>query len=122
MTPQQPSLQNWKTQLRKGVLELCILNRLLRRECYGYDLVQDLKRVDVLQMREGTIYPILARLEEDGLVASHVETSSSGPPRKYVKITRDGEKAVEEMNRHWEQIRTAVHTAKSAKGGKTDEN
>lgn len=53
------SVKNWKTQLRKGLLELCVLNRLRYREYYGYDLVQELKGIEVLQMRECTVYPIL---------------------------------------------------------------
>lgn len=108
------SLQNWKTQLRKGLLELCILNRLQHREYYGYDLVQELKRIDVLQMREGTIYPILARMEEDGMVTSQVKPSNNGPPRKYFVITRSGKQDIKEMNKHWDNILAAVRFAKDA--------
>ncbi len=115
------SLANWKTQLRKGLLELCTLNFLGHRDYYGYDLVQDLKRIDVLQMREGTIYPILARLEEDGLVASRVEPSSSGPPRKYFRITRKGKHAVAEMNRHWTGVQSAVDIARNTRREKQNE-
>jgi len=102
------ALQNWKTQLRKGLLELCILNCLNRREFYGYDLVQELKQTDGLAMREGNIYPILARLQEDGFVVSRTKPSDSGPPRKYFSITRMGRAALEEMNEHWSQIEAAV--------------
>jgi len=106
-------LQNWKTQLRKGLLELCILNFLRARECYGYDLVQELKQVQGLHMREGTIYPILARLEEDGLVDSRVRSSDNGPPRKYFRLTRTGKQAVEEMNEHWAEVEAAVAIARN---------
>jgi len=109
-------LQNWKTQLRKGILELCILNALKEKEYYGYDLVQTLKKVDLLQMREGTVYPILARLEEDGLVTSETRPSSSGPPRKYVRITRSGRAYVAEANEHWREIVQAVERAQSVQG------
>ena len=107
-------LQNWKTQLRKGILELCILNALKVKEYYGYDLVQSLKKIDVLQMREGTVYPILARLEEDGLVTSETRPSSSGPPRKYVRITPAGRAYVADANDHWREIVVAVERGRSA--------
>ncbi len=107
------SLQNWKTQLRKGLLELCVLNYLQRRKYHGYELVQYLKRIDVLQMREGTIYPILARLEEDGLVTHSVRPSENGPPRKYFQTTRAGRAAAQAMNRHWKDVEAAVRLATS---------
>ncbi|MHC4713378.1 MAG: PadR family transcriptional regulator [Planctomycetota bacterium] len=111
------TLANWKTQVRKGLLDLCVLNFLRRREYYGYDLVQDLKSIDGLQMREGTVYPILARLEEEGLVKSEVRPSSNGPPRKYFRITDAGRRAVGHMNAHWEHMGEAVRTARSARKG-----
>lgn len=102
---------NWKTQLRKGFLELCILNYLKVREFYGYDLVQELKKVDGLAMREGTIYPILARFQEDGLVCSKVQASGNGPPRKYFQITQQGMEILEEMNEHWHCMESAMRLA-----------
>ena len=102
------TLQNWKTQLRKGLLELCILNCLNRMDFYGYDLVQELKPTDSLAMREGNVYPILARLQEDGFVVRRTESSNSGPPRKYFAITRAGRDALDKMNEHWNQIEESV--------------
>jgi PadR family transcriptional regulator PadR len=104
-------LQKWRTQLRKGLLDLLVLNFLKRREYYGYDLVQELKQIDGLRMREGTIYPILARMQEDGLVRSEIRPSDAGPPRKYFGITAAGRKAVEEMNQHWGLVERAVEIA-----------
>ena len=106
-------LSNWRTQIRKGLLDLCVLNFLGGREYYGYDLVQDLKHIDGLRMREGTVYPILARLEEDGLVKSRVRPSTSGPPRKYFKITAAGRRAVKEMNEHFQEMAAAVRAARA---------
>jgi len=104
-------LEGWKTQLRKGLLDLCVLNFLGGHEYYGYDLVQEMKEIDGLQMREGMIYPILARLEEDGLVTSERRPSDAGPPRKYFLITKAGKEAVQQMNRHWQLMEVAVRTA-----------
>ena len=107
-------LERWKTQLRKGLLDLCVLNFLSAHEYYGYDLVQEMKEIDGLQMREGMIYPILARLEEDGLVRSERRPSDAGPPRKYFIITEAGREAVQQMNRHWQLMEVAVRMASHA--------
>ncbi len=76
------NLNNWQTQLRKGLLDIVILNLLRHGRCHGYEMVQTLKQVQGLKIREGNIYPILARLQTDGLVRSQSEASSDGPPRK----------------------------------------
>jgi len=72
---------NWVTQLRKGMLELCILNSMNGRRLYGYDIVKSLRGTDGLVISEGTIYPILSRLRNERYVESYIEESSSGPPR-----------------------------------------
>ncbi|GMW01681.1 MAG: PadR family transcriptional regulator [Candidatus Hydrogenedentota bacterium] len=107
MTPND-SLANWKTQLRKGFLDLCILRYLNAREFYGYDLVQELRKVDGTAMREGIIYPVLARLQEDGLVTNERRLSNSGPPRKYYQITPEGQRVLMEMEAHWRRIAEAM--------------
>jgi PadR family transcriptional regulator, regulatory protein PadR len=95
---------NWTTQLRKGVLELCILNIIGHRRIYGYDIVRRLRDVDVLVVREGTIYPILSRLKGDGLVRTSLEESPEGPARKYYELTRRGEQLLDEMNGYWDVL------------------
>jgi PadR family transcriptional regulator PadR len=98
------NLNNWQTQLRKGLLDTVILNLLQHGQCHGYDMVQTLKQINGLKIREGNIYPILARLQTDGMVTSYTETSRDGPPRKYFKLTEAGEKILFDMNAHWDQI------------------
>jgi PadR family transcriptional regulator len=95
---------NWTTQLRKGVLELCILNIIGHRRIYGYDIVRRLRDVDALVVREGTIYPILSRLKGDGLVRTSLEESPEGPARKYYELTRRGEQLLEQMNGYWDVL------------------
>jgi PadR family transcriptional regulator len=95
---------NWTTQLRKGVLELCILNIIGHRRIYGYDIVRRLRDVDALVVREGTIYPILSRLKGDGLVRTSLEESPEGPARKYYELTRRGELLLEQMNGYWDVL------------------
>lgn len=98
------NLNNWQTQLRKGLLDIVILNLLQHDQCHGYDMVQKLKQINGLKIREGNIYPILARLQTDGLVTSYSQDSRDGPPRKYFKLTETGKKKLADMNEHWDQI------------------
>jgi PadR family transcriptional regulator PadR len=97
-------LNNWQTQLRKGLLDIVILNLLRGGRRHGYEMVQTLKQIEGLGIREGNIYPILARLETDGLVISYSEASRDGPPRKYFRLTESGRKVLIDMNAHWDRI------------------
>lgn len=78
---------NWVVQVRKGVIELCILRTLAVRERYGYELVKELSEVPGLGLTEGTLYPLLSRLRVAGLVSTRLEESASGPARKYYALT-----------------------------------
>jgi PadR family transcriptional regulator PadR len=81
-----------------------VLNLLEQGDWHGYEMVQALKRINGLRVREGNIYPILARLQTDGLVTGNRESSPDGPPRKSFKLSPLGRKALAEMNAHWDQI------------------
>jgi PadR family transcriptional regulator PadR len=98
------NIENWQIQLRKGLLDIVVLNLLRRGPSHGYEMVQTMKRIEGLQIREGNIYPVLARLETDGLVTNYSHPSTDGPPRKYFKLTDAGLKTLEDMNRHWDRI------------------
>ena len=97
-------MDNWTTQLRKGLLELCIVSLLARREMYGYDLVKRLAAVKGVVVTEGTVYPLLSRLRKAGLVASRLEESPSGPARKYYVLTDQGRRAVAMMRGYWKDL------------------
>ena len=99
---------NWTVQVRKGLLELCILNALADEERYGYDLVKTLVEVHGLGVTEGTIYPLLSRLRVSGLVGSRLEESSSGPARKYYSLTREGRKVMDTMNDYVAELNRSV--------------
>jgi PadR family transcriptional regulator PadR len=99
---------NWKTQLRKGLLEMAALNLLQNGKIYGYEMVQKLKRLDGLKIREGNIYAILTRLRIDGLVKSGEEASEDGPPRIFFELTKQGWKILEEMNEHWDAVKKGI--------------
>jgi len=106
-------LDNWQVQIRKGLLELCILNALRHDRLYGYDIVKQLRGIDGLVIGDGTIYPILSRFRTQGLVETTIEESPDGPPRKYYCLTPLGKRCVEEMNVAWERIRQGVAALQS---------
>jgi len=106
-------LDNWTTQLRKGILELCILNTLRGARLYGYDIVKQLRQIEGLVISEGTIYPILSRFKREGLVETSIEESQEGPPRKYYRLTDRGEELLGQMNDCWEIIKSAIDTLRA---------
>lgn len=76
------------TQYKKGVLELCIMALLKKRDCYGYEISETLsKQIDIA---DGTVYPILRKLKSDGLLSTYLQEESGGPPRKYYSLTQNG--------------------------------
>lgn len=101
-------LDNWQVQVRKGLLELCVLNALREGKQYGYDIVKQLRALDGLVIGEGTIYPILSRFRKQGLVESTIEESPDGPPRKYYRLTPTGRRAIVQMNDAWDKIDQGV--------------
>ena len=102
------SLDNWMTQLRKGLLELAVLNTIADTPLYGYDIVRHLADVDHLVITEGTVYPILSRLKNSGLVDTYLEESPEGPARKYYRLTPRGRDDLQRMNQHWDSLHNAI--------------
>ncbi len=99
------SVENWKTQIRKGYLELCILLLIRsRKKVYGFDLIEQLSAAS-LEVKEGTLYPLLNRMAADGLLASIWETENvKGHPRKFYSLTKDGLKLLEQMDQEFTQM------------------
>ena len=87
------------SQLKRGTLELCVLSILARRDCYGYELVNAIS--ESMHITEGTIYPLLKRLKDDGSITSYLVESSEGPPRKYYSITDSGREKKSELESQW---------------------
>lgn len=100
--------ENWTVQMRKGVLDLCILMALSASEWYGYALVKALVAVPGVGVAEGSIYPLLARLKRQGLVTTRLEESSEGPARKYYSATAAGRALALEMELHFSEMRRGV--------------
>lgn len=105
-------LDNWATQLRKGMLELCILNAIKGTSLYGYDIVRKLRELDALVISEGTIYPILSRLKREGFVRTTIRESSQGPARKYYELTEKGEQTLSRMNDYWGDVKAGTDALK----------
>lgn len=93
--------ENWTVQMRKGVLDFCILGALRHGERYGYALVKELVGVPGIGVSEGSIYPLLSRLKRQGLVSTRLEESSEGPARKYYRLSESGLRLADEMSRHF---------------------
>ncbi|HTU27992.1 MAG TPA: PadR family transcriptional regulator [Solirubrobacteraceae bacterium] len=96
------------SQLRRGVLEFCVLALLREGERYSFDLVRALGDVDGLVTSEGTLYPLLGRLRREGLVESMWRESSAGPPRRYYTITSDGDATLRTFAAQWSRFRDSV--------------
>ena len=90
-------LKNWDTQLKKGVLPLYVLQILQEKECYGYELIQELKLSKQMEVTDGTIYPLLIRLMKENLLTHKWVEQTSGIPRKYYKLTQEGIESLKEM-------------------------
>ncbi len=101
------NVENTKAQMRKGVLEFCILSLLSSREAYTSDIIETLRESKLLVV-EGTLYPLLTRLKNDGLLEYRWEESTSGPPRKYYKTTPAGDKFLDELRNTWRELQDAV--------------
>lgn len=93
-----------RTQLLKGVLDGCVLAIIKKEPVYGYELSQKLQASGVLNVSEGTIYPVLLRLQKNGLISSETRASTSGPNRKYYFLTESGEVALKNISREWAEI------------------
>jgi PadR family transcriptional regulator PadR len=101
-------MRSWVTQLRKGLLEFCVLTVLSNGESYGYELVRRLEALRELAITESTVYPILNRLRKDGYVRVRVAVSDTGPPRRYFSLTALGTRRVQEMNAYWDDLCASV--------------
>ncbi len=86
-------------QLKKGILELCVLAVLDKKDCYGYELVNEISKK--IEISEGTIYPLLRRLNQEGYFTTYLQESQEGPPRKYYKLTDAGRNVKYESIKEW---------------------
>lgn len=103
------NIDDWKSQIKRGTLEFCILLMIKKRPCYGYELISELNQWDILAAKESTIYPLLRRLLKDEFLTSIWQETSEGlPPRKYYTITDKGKEYLDAMSAEWENLVSAI--------------
>lgn len=103
------NVENTRAQMRKGILEYCILMVLSKKEAYPSDIIDELKTAKLIVV-EGTLYPLLTRLKNDGLLRYNWVESTSGPPRKYYALTEEGITFLNELKITWDELHQAVQT------------
>lgn len=101
-------LSNLKSQMRKGLLEYCILSIISRDEAYASDILDILKTSQLLVV-EGTLYPLLTRMKNEGLLSYRWQESTGGPPRKYYTLTPDGQQLLQQLHQEWQSINSAIN-------------
>jgi PadR family transcriptional regulator, regulatory protein PadR len=101
------NIENTQSQMRKGVLEFCILSVIRRGEAYPSDIIEEMKKAN-LNILEGTLYPLLTRLKNADLLSYRWVESTSGPPRKYFSLTDKGAKFYQELQATWNEMANAV--------------
>ncbi len=102
------NIENAKAQMRRGILELCILSLISEKEAYPSDIINALKQAELIVV-EGTLYPLLTRLKNAGILGYNWQESKSGPPRKYYHITDDGREFLNELRNTWHLLENAVN-------------
>lgn len=117
-------VENTQVQMRKGILEFCILHIIARGEVYASDMLEELTSARIMVV-EGTLYPLLTRLRKAGLVDYKWVESSSGPPRKYYTLTEEGQEFLEQLDATWGELLTSTNKIikkKSTRKGSTSNN
>jgi len=102
------NIENTKAQMRKGVLEFCILKILSTKDKYSFEIIETLKKSKMLVV-EGTLYPRLTRLKNGGLLEYRWEETTSGPPRKYYSLTDEGRIVLEKLTGNWQSLTNSVN-------------
>jgi PadR family transcriptional regulator PadR len=100
-------LENTQTQMRRGILEFCILSVISRGEIYASDILSELKEAKLIVV-EGTLYPLLTRLKNAGLLQYNWKESLQGPPRKYYELTETGRIFLRELEKTWQELTESV--------------
>jgi len=105
------NVDNAKSQMRKGMLDYCIMLLLKEKPYYTTDIIRRLKEANLLVV-EGTLYPLLTRLKNDGILSYEWQESTQGPPRKYYVLTEEGREALQQMDLAWNELENTVHNIK----------
>jgi len=115
------NIENTQSQMRRGILEFCILSVIRRGEAYPSDIVEEMKASKLIVL-EGTLYPLLTRLKNAGMLSYRWVESNSGPPRKYFSLTEQGITFYKELEDTWNELANAVNTLKGKEDSLVPQN
>ncbi len=101
-------IAKWQSQVKKGTLTFIILNVLRNNEFYGYEFIEEVKKLTKIEIAEGTFYPLMNRLKKENLVTSKWVEQESGIPRKYFSLTDTGNETLEQMKVYWEDLSSSI--------------
>lgn len=101
-------LDKWKSQVKKGTLSFLVLNAINKKELYGYELLDIIKKSTAIEIAEGTLYPLMNRLKKEGLTSSKWVEQESGIPRKYYILTDEGKITLKQMRNYWNQLQKSI--------------
>ncbi len=101
-------VDKWKSQVKKGTLTFIVLNVLQDNEFYGYEFIEEVKKLTKIEIAEGTFYPLMNRLKKENLVTSKWVEQESGIPRKYFSLTAAGRKTLGEMQTYWQDLSSSI--------------
>lgn len=105
----QEQIENTRAQMRKGILEYCVLLAISKKPMYSSDILQTLKKANVIVV-EGTLYPLLNRMRRNGLLEHEWEESEGGPPRKYYSLTTQGKTTLKELSTTWNTLAKSIQS------------
>jgi PadR family transcriptional regulator PadR len=97
-------IHKWQSQVKKGILSFVVLNILSKGEYYGYELIEEIRKYTMIDIAEGTLYPLLIRLKDDNMVTSRWVEQESGIPRKYYLLTAEGTDSLAGMKKYWDSL------------------
>lgn len=101
-------VNKWKSQVKKGTLTFIVLNVLRNNEFYGYEFIEEIKKLTTIEIAEGTFYPLMNRLKKENLVTSKWVEQQSGIPRKYYSLTKTGKETLTQMQFYWEGLAKSI--------------
>ncbi|MDT0650190.1 PadR family transcriptional regulator [Autumnicola edwardsiae] len=101
-------VEKWKSQVKKGTLTFIVLNVLRNNEFYGYEFIEEVKKLTKIEIAEGTFYPLMNRLKKEDLVTSKWVEQESGIPRKYFTLTETGKNTLKKMQNYWEDLASSI--------------
>lgn len=105
---QNTFINNWNTQVKKGLLIFLVMNVIKEKNCYGYEIIQKIKTDTGLEIADGTLYPLLKKLRQDALVLSRWSVNEELAPRKYYYLTGNGNSTLNEMNEYWLSLNQSI--------------